>query len=154
MTKAFDCALRLLVRREHGMRELIDKLLRKGYERADCEDAVSECQRLAYQSDQRFVEMFCSARIRQGYGPVRISQELQGKQIDRELINSVLTQQDGQWEDHAFAAWQKKFKCTESPAYPERQKQQQFLMYRGFSAETIGKLFASLKTKGELEFRE
>lgn len=153
MTKAFDCAMRLLVRREHGMRELINKLSGKGYDRADCEDAVSECQRLGYQSDERFAELFCSARIRQGYGPLRISQELQSKQIDRDLIDTVLGQQQGQWEARAFAAWQKKYKGTESPDYTERKKHQQFLMYRGFSADTIANMFAFVKTMTEVEFR-
>ncbi|MGQ3892379.1 recombination regulator RecX [Legionella sp. CNM-4043-24] len=153
MTKALDCALRLLVRREHGMRELSGKLLRKGFDKADCDEAVRECQRLGYQSDERFVDMFCSARIRQGYGPVRIRQELQARQIDQDLIDAALAQQDGQWEEHALAVWQKKYRHCVGSDYIERQKQQQFLMYRGFYAETITRLLASIKTRIEPEFR-
>jgi regulatory protein len=146
MTKAFDCAVRLLARREHGMRELLDKLVHKGYSLADSDEAVAECQRLGYQSDERYVELICSSRLRQGYGPVRITQELQSKRIDRDLITQVLSQQEGQWVEYGYQVWQKKFKNTGSTGYAEMQQQQRFLLYRGFSADTIAKIFAYAKT--------
>ena len=138
-TKAFDCALRLLMRREHGLHELSEKLIRKGHDRDESMDAVHECQRLGYQSDERFVESFCNVRIRQGYGPLRISQELDAKQIARELISTQLSAYEDSWEAHALAAWQKKFESNDVCAH-ELQKQQRFLLYRGFPADIISKV--------------
>ena len=81
MTKAFDYAMRLLTRREYGAQELAAKLAQKGYRAAEIVEVTAECQRLGLQSDTRFVESFCQARIRQGFGPLKISQELQAKHI-------------------------------------------------------------------------
>src|SRR3546814_5195711 len=103
MTKACDCALRLLARREHGAHELADKLRQKGYSQPESNEAIAECQRLGLQSDQRFVESLCRARIRQGCGPLKINQELHTKQIDRELIDKALEQEDDNWLTHALA---------------------------------------------------
>lgn len=145
MTKAFDCSLRLLARREHGRHELTEKLIRKGHSVQESEEAVAQCLRLRYQSDERFVESFCNLRIRQGYGPLRIMQELQHKQINRELINTILAQYQDSWQDYALGVWRKKFNTTARLSIADSQKQQRFLLYRGFPAEIIAKLFKQLK---------
>ncbi len=67
MTKAFDSALRLLARREHGAKELQDKLARKGFGQSDIKEALAKCQDVDLQSDSRFVAMYTRSRIRQGY---------------------------------------------------------------------------------------
>jgi len=139
MTKAFDCAVRLLARREHGAHELAGKLIQKGYSQEDTENAIVECQRHGWQSDSRFVEAVFNTRIRQGYGPLRISQELQNKYICRELITAKLDEYEEQWQEHAHAVWQKKFMPPEN--FIDMQKQQRFLLYRGFPIEIIAQLF-------------
>lgn len=83
MTKAFDSALRLLTRREYSAMELCDKLKQKGFSPNDVQSALHECQRLGYQSDGRFVENYIRVRIHQGYGPLKIRQELKNKGIIR-----------------------------------------------------------------------
>ncbi|KTD25015.1 regulatory protein RecX [Legionella lansingensis] len=140
MSKAMDCALRLLARREHGAKELADKLAQKGYSKAEIDEAIVRCQSLGLQSDVRFVESVCSIRIRQGCGPLKIIQELQAKQIARELIDEVLEQERDNWLKLAQAVWEKKFKSQEVLSYSELQKGQRFLSYRGFPAEIIAKL--------------
>lgn len=144
MTKAFDCAVRLLSRREHGERELINKLMQKGFDLPACQQALQTCQELGLQSDARFVEAFCNTRIRQGYGPLRISQELQSRCLDRELVDTVLSQYQDQWDDYALAVWQKKYKAQAQMDVSTQQKQQGFLRYRGFYADTIARLFKTI----------
>lgn len=131
------------------MRELTDKLIRKGYNREESAEALVECQRLGLQSDERFVESLCNARIRQGYGPLRISQELQAKHIARELINAMLNQHQESWEEYALIAWQKKFKQHEGLGVAEIQKQHRFLLYRGFSPDIIARLFKNNSHKSQ-----
>lgn len=146
MTKAFDCALRLLARREHGRWELLTKLIRKGYPSDESKDALLECERLGLQSDARFVEAVCNARIRQGNGPVKIALELQAKQVDQDLIASTLDLHAENWESHALAVWQKKFKTQHESDFNELQKQQRFLLYRGFSRDTITQIFKKMSS--------
>ncbi|HIG0326310.1 TPA: recombination regulator RecX [Legionella pneumophila] len=146
MTKAFDSALRLLSRREHSAMELCDKLKQKGFNLNDVQNALHECQRLGYQSDERYVESYIRARIHQGYGPLKIIQELKNKGVDPELIQSVLQEERDHWVDYALRAWEKKFKRQDDFSYCEMQKQQRFLLYRGFDRDVISKVFKEVKS--------
>ena len=141
--------MRLLVRREHGAHELASKLQLKGFSAAEIEDAIAECQRLGLQSDGRFVENVCRARIRQGYGPIRICQELKTKQVDRSLIEQQLRLEQDNWLGYAIDAWTKKYKEQSELSYAALQKQKQFLLYRGFSMETIAMVFTERRKDRE-----
>ena len=140
-SNAYACAVRLLARREHGAHELVNKLVLKGYPADAAEEALRECQRLGLQSDSRFVENVCFTRIRQGYGPIRIRQELQHLQVDSVLIDAVLQQEQDNWLAYALGVWKKKYKEQSELSYVALQKQKQFLLYRGFSTDTITKIF-------------
>lgn len=140
MTKALDCAMRLLARREHGACELADKLAQKGYNRQESNEAIAECQRLGFQSDRRFVDAVCHVRIRQGCGPLKIHQELQAKHIESELIDEILAREADHWLDHALAVWHKKYKKQDQVSFAELQKRQRFLLYRGFPTDVIARV--------------
>ncbi len=140
MTEAKNSALRLLARREHGAKELSDKLKRKGFLAQEVQDALDSCQQLNYQSDARFVEMVVRSRINQGYGPLRIKQELKQKGIDETLIEHELQQEHDNWLEYALAVWQKKYKEHAPLSVQERQKQQRFLLYRGFDMTIISQV--------------
>ena len=137
--------MRLLVRREHGAHELASKLQQKGFIAEDVQEAIAECQRLGLQSDLRFVDNVSRARIRQGYGPTRIRQELLTLHIERELIEDRLQQEQDSWLSYALAAWEKKFKEHEQHSFAMQQKQKQFLLYRGFTTDTIAQVFKELR---------
>lgn len=137
MSDALDHALRLLTRREHGASELGTKLKYKGYEESDIEQVLQDCQRLEYQSDERFAELITQVRIRQGYGHVRIKQELQAKKISFPLITQALKAVSVDWKTQAEEVWKKKFWGKESSSPKEQQKQNRFLIYRGFPPELV-----------------
>ncbi len=137
--------MRLLSRREHSALELCDKLKQKGYSAIEAKKALEECQRLDLQSDRRFVEICCRLRIRQGYGPLKISQELSSKGVDKELIHQFLQQEEDNWLTYALDVWQKKTKGQSDLSFDELQKQQRFLLYRGFGMDTIVQVKKELK---------
>lgn len=141
MSKTYVAAVRLLARREHGAHELYQKLTQKGHPEIDIQEALAECQRLGLQSDARFVDTICRARIRQGYGPLKIRLELQNKQLDRDLINQALDQDAEHWLMHAKDVRLKKYKEQDDCSFEAIQKQKQFLLYRGFSTDTINMVF-------------
>ena len=145
MTKAFDSAMRLLSRREHGAIELFDKLKRKGFDADEAKAALDKCQHLDLQNDRRFVGVYCRSRIRQGYGPLKISQELNSKGIDKELIQSMLHEEQDSWYGYALDVWQKKSKGQLELSFEEQQKQQRFLLYRGFDRDTIAMVTKELQ---------
>ena len=145
MTKAFDSAVRLLSRREHGALELYEKLKQKGYSVVEVNNALDECRRLDLQSDRRFVEIYSRSRIRQGYGPLKISQELSSKGIDKELIRQFVRQEEDNGLTYALDVWHKKSKGQLDLSFDELRKQQRFLLYRGFGMDTIVQVKKELK---------
>ncbi len=136
--------MRLLTRREHSAYELADKLAQRGYGSEEISEVIAKCQRLGFQSDARFVESLCHTRIRQGCGPLKISQELQAKRIERELIDTALEREQENWVTYALAVWHKKFKHQDDIPYSELQKRQRFLLYRGFPTDVIAKVIAEI----------
>lgn len=150
MTKAMDSAVRLLSRREHSAVELCDKLKQKGHSPIEIKKALEECQRLDLQNDHRFVETFSRSRIRQGYGPLKISQELSSKGIDKELIHQFLQQEEDNWLAYALDVWHKKSKGQLDLSFDDLQKQQRFLLYRGFGMDTIVQVKKELKNKNKI----
>ena len=144
MSEAYVSAVAMLARREHSAAELVHKLTLKGYLVDEIEQVLAECQRLELQSDARFAESVCRARIRQGYGPERIRQELKNKHIDCELVDHVLMVEHDNWVSYAIDVWRKKYKQHGDVSYLDMQKQKQFLRYRGFSMHTISLVFESI----------
>lgn len=147
MTKAYESAINLLSRREHSFVELCDKLKQKGFSATEINEALKRCQELDLQNDTRYVESFARSRIRQGYGPLKISQELNTKGIDKELISTVLLQEKNNWLTYALDVWQKKSKGQSELSFSEMQKQQRFLLYRGFSMDIIKRAIKELELR-------
>jgi regulatory protein len=140
MTKVMDSALRLLARREHSAKELSDKLKIKGFSPEEINEALESCQRANVQSDERFVESYVRYRTRQGYGPLKISQELKNKGVDADLVYKELRQEGPNWLSHALSVWEKKSKGQIELSFQEIQKQQRFLLYRGFDMDIIAQV--------------
>lgn len=140
MTKALDSALRLLTRREHSAKELSNKLKVKGFSHEEIQEALDSCQRLNLQSDQRFAESYVRCKIRHGYGPLKISQQLKSKGVDSDLIDKEIQQEGPNWLSHALTVWEKKCKGQLHLSVQEIQKQQRFLRYRGFDMDIISQV--------------
>lgn len=145
MTKAFESAVRLLARREHGAIELADKLKQKGFGSAEIKETLKRCQELDLQNEERFVEMYSRTRINQGYGPLKITQDLSSKGVDKELIKCVLQQEEDNWLSYALDVWRKKNNGRSDLSFSEMQKQQRFLLYRGFGMDIISAIFKLTK---------
>lgn len=141
MSNAFECAVGLLARREHGAHELQSKLKQKGHADTAIDEALVKCQDLGLQSDERFIESRCRLRIRQGYGPLRIRQELRHLKLDVALIEAALEAERDRWFAHALDVWKKKYRGQQASSFAEQQKQKQFLLYRGFSTDIIASIF-------------
>ncbi|MFY7697689.1 MAG: recombination regulator RecX [Legionella sp.] len=142
--KVLISAIRLLSRREYGAAELAAKLSNRGFTEEEAQAAVAECRNLGLQSDSRFVDSITHIRIRAGYGPNRVRQELLTLRIESELIETRLQQEDNHWLEYARVVWKKKFGNCVQTDFVSQQKQKQFLLYRGFNKDTIAQLFKQL----------
>ncbi len=136
-----NTAMNLLARREHSARELLQKLNKRDFEHDDIQMAIKELQADNLQCDSRFTESFVNQRVNAGYGPIKIRHELGQKGVAEELVDVCLAEFDGEWQDRMLQQKTRKF-GTEIPAdYAETMKQARFLQNRGFSPESVMRLF-------------
>ncbi|GAM77654.1 regulatory protein recX [Vibrio ishigakensis] len=134
---AKEAALNLLSRRDHGRYELGQKLLNKGYELSDIDEAISFCVEHHYLDDFRFAKSQVRQHVAKGHGERRIRQELNIKKVSDQVVEEALEAEPQDWFELAKETAFKKFKGAEASDPKEYAKQVRFLQYRGFSFEQI-----------------
>jgi regulatory protein len=139
--------MRLLARREHSRRELLDKLALRGFERSEVEPVIADMAEQNWQNDERFAECYIRQRIANGYGPMRIAYELQQRGITGVDLNLQAEEQVGGWQNLALDVYLGKYDDEKSLAANEWLKRSRFLQQRGFSGEMIKRVMAELKIK-------
>jgi len=137
LQEVVDAGLRLLVHREHSRKELYRKLASKGHGATLIEQALDQLEQRDALNENRFVEQYVGARIRKGYGPVRIEQELGERCIDDTMAHAWLYAADVDWFALMEQACIRKFGTAHADAYKEQAKFARFLEYRGFQHEMI-----------------
>lgn len=133
--------LNWLSRRDHTRGELVRKLTDKGYARTDIDTLLTALSEAGLINEQRFTENYIYWRRNRGYGPLRISLELQTRGIPPEMIAEHLQIADNAWSVEAFKVWRKRFKANSLKDIKEKAKQQRFLQQRGFTREQINSVF-------------
>jgi regulatory protein len=141
-----DSIFRLLANRDHSRQEIIQKLRKKQHAPEAIEAALTTFADSGLLNEHRYAENFIRWRRNRGYGPVRISMELNARGIPHEMIAELLHIADNAWFSEANTAWQKRFGGKHPTTLNERAKQMRFLQYRGFTREHIDQLFRTIKT--------
>ncbi|MDP3559244.1 MAG: regulatory protein RecX [Legionellaceae bacterium] len=139
MNKTYAAVVRLLARREYAVQELRTKLLQKGHEPTEIEAALTRCIQAGYQSDQRYAEQLCRARFMQGYGPLRVVQELHYQGVSPEVVQTVLASDTWDWVSQARIVCERKSK-------KDSFLQRRLLWQRGFPAQMIDAALKSEET--------
>ena len=133
----------LLSRREHSRAELVQKLIRRGYQKSDIIPVLNLLAEKDWQSDQRFSEAYVRYRSQKGFGPERIAQELKDKGIDSELIARFVynsADENVDWYATAKHVYAKKFgvKASRQPLeFLELVRRKNYLFYKGFNSKHI-----------------
>lgn len=127
----------MLSRREHSERELTAKLAAKGYNATVVAPLITELKAQGLLSDSRFADALVHARMRRGYGPLRIIHELRDKGIDDALIDGMIDADDPCWTKAVAEIRQKKYGKNVPKDYKEWARQARFLQSRGFTTEQI-----------------
>ena len=128
----YNKALDLLSRREHSRKELYIKLTK----RFDCKDEINltldQLEENNLLCDSRFTEEYVHSRRRKGFGPVKISMELEKRGVKDSLISSEIDKFND-WDKLAELSFKKRFPDGVSKNFKELQKQKNFLTNKGFS---------------------
>ena len=137
LEKARASALASLCLREHSIKELTDKLTRKGYEDQSIVTVVAECLESNYLNNQRFAEIYWRSRSSKGYGPNKIRMELKLRGIDSQTIQASSNQEELDFEKVIKKVYLKKYKGQEIRDFKDKLKRQNYLYQRGFDREYI-----------------
>lgn len=108
--RAFNKAAYLLSSREHSRREIITKLIQRGYNKETAEEAADRLEEYGYLSDERFARLYAAElKERKKLGKIRIKQELLRKGIDRDIIENVLSETEEDAETEIAELLRKKY---------------------------------------------
>ena len=130
-----------LARREHSEQELRRKLNARADDVDEVEAVLQKLKDEGLQSDERFTEAYVHHRVNAGIGPLKMRYELRQKGIDESLADAILEPMAEQWDSMMRRQRERKY-GEEIPAdYAERMKQARFLQNRGFSPESVMRLF-------------
>ena len=134
-------AMDLLARREHSERELIRKLVTRGFDEHLIEATIARLVAENLLSNARFAESFVYSRFQKGSGPQKIHAALRERGIDDGLISDSLAEYELQWQTLVRQVREKKFGTGQPQDYKERARQMRFLQQRGFTPEQISRVF-------------
>lgn len=134
---AKSVAVRLLSRREHSAFEIRDKLAKREFDDGEITQAIAELIEGGWLSDERFAEAYIRMRQLKGFGPIRISIELNERGVDESIVDAYLDTNDDIWLQSLKEQYQKKYKSKEIEDYNDKAKRIRFLQYRGFPLDVI-----------------
>ncbi len=115
------------------------KLQRLGYEDAAITPILNALASEGLLSDQRYIEVRLRSRIAQGYGKLRIRQELLSQGLPEDLVDQAFAEDATNWQDLMERARCKRFGKPLPTATVEIARQARFLQYRGFSPRMISR---------------
>ena len=125
-----------MARRDHGSEELRRKLLDRGYDSAIVNPLIERLCTEKLLDDCRFLENFVAFRAARGQGPERVRADLRKLGMHGEQVEASIDAYPD-WIPQLRKARQKKFGTSLPSNYPDRQRQAQFLAYRGFTGAQI-----------------
>ena len=131
----------LLARRDHSRRQLQQKLDSRGFDPQEIEAALDGLQRDRLLDDERYADGYIRHRADRGYGPLRIRHELGEQGIDSEVVSRLMAGYTEQWPELMRQQRCKKFGESLPEDQRARMKQARFLQNRGFSPESVMRLF-------------
>jgi regulatory protein len=136
-----EVAMDLLSRREHSEFELTRKLKQRDFEEDEIDAVIEILQQDNLQSDNRFVESLVNSKINAGFGPIKIRHELRQKGVSDGLVGDYFSGLEVDWQSSMSEQRIKKFGTDIPLEYKEKMKQARFLQNRGFSPESVMRLF-------------
>jgi len=103
-----EICLRLLARREHSQQELLNKMALRGFSKDEVQPVIDELAEQGWQDDLRYAENYARFRIRKGYGPIRVKQELKQNGIAVFDLEGIVREEAGTWMELLKQVYSKK----------------------------------------------
>ncbi|MGH8251907.1 MAG: regulatory protein RecX [Steroidobacteraceae bacterium] len=130
-------ALKLLNRRDYGVRELSARLAERGFETATAATAVAALAAEKLVDDSRYALHFVAYHANRGHGPVAITHKLREAGVAADEIAAAVDAGSADWRRRCAEVRRRRFGDELPATWVERGRQARFLNQRGFSAEQI-----------------
>lgn len=130
-------ALKLLNRRDHGAREIAERLVARGFTGPAADEAVAGLRKEGLVDDGRFAEHFVAYHANRGRGPVGIAHRLREAGVPAETITAAVNAGAADWRRRAAEVRRKRFGAKLPATWAEKGRQARFLTQRGFSADQV-----------------
>jgi len=138
--EAYNRALGLIARREHSAAELRRKLTSRGYSDDLCERVLEQLHNRGLQNDRTFAEEYIASKKRRGFGPMKITAELQQHAIDRDTVRGLLAERDDEWLERCREVMTRKYGTSVAVDQRELLRRSRFLQQRGFTASMVARV--------------
>lgn len=131
-------ALNALARREHSRAELKAKLAANHPgSQVLIDDVLDRLAEQGLQSDARFAEAYCRARVNRGYGRRYIEAALRQKGVDAGCVEEAIAGADVDWCELAASVVIKRFGPESADDMRGKSRRVRFLQYRGFAGDEV-----------------
>lgn len=134
-------AIAVLARREYARAELYRKLLPLAEDPAQLDQVLLELVEEGLLSDHRFAASVARVRGRR-FGAARIRLELRNKGVMPSVIDDTVARLQTNEFQRAEEVWIKRLGDSDL-GLKDLARMQRFMLGRGFSAETVGRLMAA-----------
>jgi regulatory protein len=130
-------ALKILNRRDHGARELAERLVARGFTCPAAERAVEGLRKERLVDDGRYAEHLVVYHANRGRGPVGIAHRLREAGVPADTIAAAVDAGSADWRRRCAEARRKRFGAKLPATWSEKGRQARFLTQRGFSADQV-----------------
>ena len=137
-----ETAIDSLSRREHSILEIRRKLTQKSFDEDEINDCIEKLIANNLLSEERFTESYINMRMRRGFGPQRIAQELRERGINDDYFDDFLDRNNPEWRGVMHQQYAKKYGNKPAQEYAEKAKRAKYLQSRGFPLDWVFKIDA------------
>jgi len=148
-----DQGLRFLARRPHSVKELKEKLIRKGHDKYYTGIVINEFLKKGYLNDEQFSVILLKEETKlKKSGPLLIKNKLISKGIDSLRADKMIQDlYDEQMQyNNCFSVTEKKYKLLNKyPVIEQKRKLVTFLKQKGFYWEMVKKVVEDFLNSGD-----
>lgn len=149
LSKAKSYAYRLLAIRSRSIKEIKEKLKKKGFEERLMLEVIDYLERLGYLNDYQFASGWVNSRIStKPIGLRKLRYELKDKGIDNKIIEEVLNKLKENYNEYEAACDLAKSRIKRLSKVDKLKAKRRifdYLLRRGFSYELVCEIIADLR---------
>ena len=151
LSKARSYAYRLLAIRSRSIKEIKEKLKKKGFEESLIIEVIDYLERLDYLNDRQFASAWVNSRIStKPVGLLKLRYELKDKGIDNKIIEEVLSKLKENYNEYEVAcdlAKKRMKKLSKIDSLKAKRRIFNYLLRRGFSYELVCEVMGLVETE-------